>query len=361
MPDTTNSKTLRLIAIGDLMMTIKPGEPQQRGLESLSAEIRELFKSADIVLANLECTSPSDKKVATEPRVFATEEQILSLKNTGITLVNLGNNHCFDGTDEGFQKTIRLLRELGLPYFGAGINLEEAEKPIIINKNGIRTAFVSVVDKSSGMYRFASEETSGVALLNKDRLCQQISELKKQVDQIVISPHWGDERFRFPSPQQREEAKAFIDAGATMIFGHHPHVIQGLEYYNDCPVVYSLGNFMASDVYWESGDVLTWNRFERTSALIICEFDQEGVQKLEQLAIYDDGELIQIDRSKEGKYYLERAYNSLQRKTLEKHYRREKFRVRKLLPIINKLQWHEVKRIRPQHLIKAIKLLTGKI
>ena len=71
------------------------------------------------------------------------------------------------------------------------------------------------------------------------------------------------ERFRIPSPAQMDQARAFADAGASLVLGHHPHVVQGMEMVGNVPVVYSLGNFMSSHVYWDSGDYLNWNRFER--------------------------------------------------------------------------------------------------
>jgi len=352
-------KTIRLAAIGDLLFTINPlTNKPERGLEAISDEVRELFAACDIVLANLECTLSGDTKISTEPRLFASDSQLRSLVAAGVNVVSLGNNHAFDGCDTGFRRLTAHLDELGIAWCGAGLNLAEAGRPVIIEAKGLRVAILGVVDASSGMYRFVGADSSGVAPLDTDSLCQQIKALCKEADHVIVSPHWGEERFRFPFPAQIHQARAFVDAGATLVLGHHPHVPQGTESYRKAHITYSLGNFLANRVYWESGDYLTWNRFERTGCILVAELHSGGIRAVDQIPVFDDGIIIRIDRSRQASGYLHRANHYLQRGITPALCRREQFRVRTLLPILAQLKWEKLRHIRFGHIFKTIKLFS---
>jgi len=354
----SSNTAIRIAAVGDLLFTTRPGDGRpERGLDALSAEVRELFAACDIVLANLECTLPGDAKVPTEPRLFASESQLQSLVQAGVNVVSLGNNHAFDSYDIGFRRLTDSLNELGIAWCGAGLNLNEAYKPAVIVVKGIRVAIVGVVDASSGMYRFAEADSSGVAPFDTAALCRQIQALRQDADHVIVSPHWGEERYRFPFPAQIEQAHACIDAGASLVLGHHPHVLQGVESYRGAPVAYSLGNFLANRVYWESGDYLTWNRFERTGCILVAELDRNGVLSFEQVPVFDDGTTIRIDRSSRAESYLQRANHFLTRGISPALCRRERFRVRTLLPLLAYLRWAKLRRLRPGHLRKVLRLL----
>lgn len=353
-------ETIRLAAVGDLLFTTNPLTNQpERGLEAISDEVRELFAACDIVLANLECTLPGDTKIPTEPRLFASETQLQSLIQAGVNVVSLGNNHAFDGGDAGFRRLTDNLDELGIAWCGAGLDLAEASRPVILDVKGTRIAILAVVDGSSGMYRFAGDSSSGVAPLDTKVLCKQIQRLRSEVDHVIVTPHWGEERFRFPFPAQVEQARRFVEAGASLVLGHHPHVLQGLEQYRQAPIVYSLGNFLANRVYWESGDFLTWNDFERTGCILVAELDSGGIRAVEQSPVFDDGATLRIDRSARAAGYLRRANRYLQGGITPALCRRESFRVRTLLPILAYLRWAKLRRLRLGHLRKVFHLLRA--
>lgn len=353
------SQALRLAAIGDLLLTTKPGAKKPgRGLEALSAELRNLLKSCDIVLANLECTLPGSKTIDSEPRVFTTEAQLQTLIDAGINVVTLGNNHTFDAFDAGFKNITDILDRLNIQWCGAGYNHEEACKPIIIETNGVRVAIIGIVDASSGMNRFAGDTGSGVAPFNINQLCDQIKALHPKVDHIIISPHWGDERFRFPAPLHIKQAHALVEAGADLILGHHPHVLQGMENYRKATIVYSLGNFFANHVYWNNGDFLTWNRFERTGCVLLAELDKTGIRNQQQIPIFDNGTTIDIEKSGHGERTLQKINLFLNQGITPARYQQETFRVRTIKPILNHLNWNKLRRIRPGHLHKALHLFS---
>jgi len=352
-----SSSCVRIAAIGDLLLTTRPGERSVgRGLETLSDEIRQLFQTCDIVLANFECTLPGEDVIATEPRVFTTESQTQGLAKAGINAVTLGNNHAFDAGDKGFCHLTELLEDLNISWFGAGLNLSAASDPLILTIKNIKIAIIGVVDASTGMKRFAGPASSGVAPCDEQLLCRQIKDLRRQADHIIISPHWGDERFRFPSPNQVEQAHALINAGASMILGHHPHVVQGMELYQNSPIIYSLGNFFANHVYWENGDFLTWNRFERTGCILLAELDHKKINNIQQIPVLDDGERISIDTTNRGIRYLDVANKMLAQGVTAGRYQRENFRVRTLLPILAQLRWRKLRQFRPAHFRKILKI-----
>lgn len=358
---THNPNRIRFAAVGDILLTAKPGDAiPGRGLETLSDGVLELFASCDIVFANLECTLAGCKTVPTEPRVVSTEKQIQSLRNTSINVVTLGNNHTFDCLDEGFHRLSGVLSDLEIPWCGAGLNIAEAFRPAIVEARGVVLAFICVVDKSSGPFRFAGESTSGVAPLDTGRVCRIIKDLCHEVDHVIVSPHWGEERFRIPSPEQIKQARAFVDAGASMVLGHHPHVLQGMELYRRAPIAYSLGNFIANDVYWMDGDYLTWNRFERTGCVLVAEFDSNGVHNVQQIPVFDDGETVCIEKSGWGDRCLRKVNRFLAQGVTPKRYRREEFHIHKIKPILSHLRWSELRRTCPKYIRKAMQLLLQK-
>jgi poly-gamma-glutamate synthesis protein (capsule biosynthesis protein) len=351
-------KTIRFGAVGDLLLNTRPGsDAPDRGLEVLSDDVRELFASCDLVFANLECTLPGRETVPTEPRVVSTETQVRSLQNSGIGIVTLANNHMFDCMNQGFQHISDILTDIGMHWFGAGHTVEDALRPAVLNINGIRLAFLGMVDQTAGPFRFADETTGGVAQLNTEKICQMIREIRRDVDYIIISPHWGTERFRIPSPKQTEQARKFIDAGASMIIGHHPHVLQGMEFYRGAPILYSLGNFIANDLHWVDGDRLTWSRFERTGCILIADMDSDGVRNIQQIPVTDNGEQVFLDTSAWGEKCLRKVNRLLARGVTHNQYKREKFYIEIIKPVLSHLKWSELHRLRPRHFRNALQLI----
>jgi poly-gamma-glutamate synthesis protein (capsule biosynthesis protein) len=141
-----------------------------------------------------------------------------------------------------------------------------------------------------------------------------------------------------------------------MVIGHHPHVVQGVESYKNASVAYSLGNFLANPVYWENGDRLTWNDFERTSFVLLAELDKQGLLSLQQIPIFDDGKMIDIDTAGHGQRTLNRANKALERGATPARYRYEAFRVRTLLPLRAQLRWGKLRSLRPQDIGKVARL-----
>ncbi|MCX5676520.1 MAG: CapA family protein [Planctomycetota bacterium] len=357
MTTAVENKGIRLAAVGDLLLAAGPaGTDPPREAAAIFADVQPLFRETDLVVGNLECTLPGNgATVPTEPRVVATEDLVRAVAAAGITTVSLANNHMFDCLAEGFHRLRRLLDELGIAYFGAGDNLREAAAPAIVQIRGARVGFLGAADPRTGPSGFAETGVPGVAPLKMTNLIDDIRRLRAEVDHVIVSLHWGEERLSIPSPAQVEQAHALVDAGASLVLGHHPHVLQGLEVYRGVPVIYSLGNFVACDVPFSDGDRLAWNRTERTGCVLRVDLGPDGTQCVGQIATYDDGVRVGPDTSGFGDRRIAKVNGVLARGVTSARYRREFFWVKTVLPILAHLKWSELKGLRPGRLLRFLR------
>jgi poly-gamma-glutamate synthesis protein (capsule biosynthesis protein) len=286
--------------------------------------------------------------------VVATPDLVSAVGDVGFDVVSLANNHMFDCLDAGFRRMRSLLDEIGVVHFGAGQDLEEACRPAILERNGLRIAFLGAASTQTGPSSLAGPDRAGAAPLDIDRLTESVRRLRPEVDHVIVSPHWGEERFLVPSPTQVAQAHALVEAGATMVLGHLPHVLQGMEMHRGCPIIYSLGNFLASDGHYKNGDVLRWNRIERTGCILLAELLRDGVANVRQVPTFDDGWTLTIDRSRLGLRRIARANRALARGVTLRRYRREHLWVKTLQPILSHMRWSRLKALRWGKIRKAI-------
>jgi poly-gamma-glutamate synthesis protein (capsule biosynthesis protein) len=186
--------------------------------------VAEVFKSDDITTANCETTfTDSEKKAEKEFTFKAPADYAKSFSVSGIEAVNVANNHIYDYLDKGYKDTLAALKAENVNYFGEGNKWTTEVK-------GVKIGYLG--------YRGFSYDNTYLKNLQND-----IVNMKKQVQFLVINFHWGDEGTYAPNSTQKYLAHYAIDQGADLIVGHHPHVIQGLERYKGKIIAYSLGNF----------------------------------------------------------------------------------------------------------------------
>jgi len=348
---------LRLAAVGDFLLT--DGQGGAAFASERLGGVRPLLDACDLVLGNLECTLPGDEgTVATEPRVIATPESIRAALGRTFRVVTLANNHAFDCFASGFRRVKAVLADLGVAHFGAGETLAEAEAPAILDIGGTRVAFLGAVDERSGPTPVATVDAPGVAPLDLDRLAGRIAAVRTEADHVVVSVHWGEERFLIPSPAQVEAARRFVEAEASLIIGHHPHVVQGMETYKGRPIAYSLGNFVANEVPFTSGDRVTWSRTGRTGAILTANLSSDGgVAGAALTPTHDSGGRIEIDRSGFGDRRIARANRALARGVTLGRYRREYFLVKTVKPALAYLRWSRLRRLRLRNVRNALAVL----
>jgi poly-gamma-glutamate capsule biosynthesis protein CapA/YwtB (metallophosphatase superfamily) len=350
--------SLELLAVGDLMLTCPPDAAAP--VSDRLRDVADLLGGADITLGNLECTLPGNgEAVHTEPRVITTPDRIRPLASLGFDVVSLANNHVFDALHGGFAQLRELLDDLNVASFGAGDDLPQARHAPVVERTGIRVAFLGAADERSGTPFFASDNGWGIAPWDVPALAEQIGRLRNEVDHVVVCPHWGEERLLIPSPQQIADARAIIDAGASLVIGHHPHVVQGVERYRDGLIAYSLGNCIAGYAGFSDGDAIEWNRTERTGLMLRIRLSSDAILDVESIPIFDDGSAVRVETTGAGETHLRRVNRRLTRGVTPGRYRREHLRVKTLIPLLQHLRWRELKRLRWRNIRNACARLVA--
>jgi poly-gamma-glutamate synthesis protein (capsule biosynthesis protein) len=166
-----------------------------------------------------------------------------ALVDGGIDIVSMANNHSLNGGRSGLLDTMNALDQVNVKFIGAGRNVSEYRQPKIIEAKGRKVGYLAYTDIGGAE---ATKTQPGVAILkdNVDRCLKEISVLKTKVDIVVVVLHWGIEGTTSPSTRQKTLARKFIDAGADLIIGAHPHRLQPVEQYRGKTIAYSLGNFV---------------------------------------------------------------------------------------------------------------------
>jgi len=234
-------------------------------------DILPLFKKKDILLGNLE-TPLFDEELPESVGRLATlktsQKMIDGIVSANFDVVCLANNHTTDYGPTGLLRTIEVLNKNKILFSGAGRNIEEASKPVIIVKNNFKIGFLSY---EATVYSFgarAKKNVPGVTKINVNPLlpfpqvakediiemAQHIKEVKKTVDFLVVSMHCGAELTTTISPHQECIAHTAVDSGADLVIGHHPHVLQGVEVYKEKVICYSLGNFIFDEKFFYPGE-----------------------------------------------------------------------------------------------------------
>ena len=215
----------------------------------ISEELLVQMQDVDILMANNEFPY-TDRGTPTEGKTYtfrAEPESVSYLRDMGVDVVSLANNHCYDFGEVGLLDTLTTLEEVNMPYVGAGRNLEEAAGPVYFIAGDIKIAIVSATQierLDNPDTRGATENSPGVfRCWNPEKLYEVVAEAKDNSDFVVVYIHWGTENETEPDWAQLEQAPKLAEAGADLVIGGHTHCLQGIQYYGDVPVIYSLGNF----------------------------------------------------------------------------------------------------------------------
>jgi poly-gamma-glutamate synthesis protein (capsule biosynthesis protein) len=239
---------LRLAFVGDIML--------DRGVKyfvnrDFGGDYNELFvkvgpqlQGYDLLFGNLE-GSISDKGIDEGGLYsFRFDPKVLPvLKKAGFDIFSVANNHSFNWGEAAFADNLRLLSGAGMNYVGGGLSGTEAYQEKVINIDGIKIAFLAFSDfKAGGL--ISTSTRPGMAVISEEAVQKGIAHARLTADLVVVSYHFGEEYQVEPNSYQRKYANLGIDAGADLIVGHHPHVVQTLEQYKGKYIIYSLGNFI---------------------------------------------------------------------------------------------------------------------
>ena len=218
----------------------------RNGVDALFQPISGSIKAADFAIANLECPATAVATPTTKQYVFRAEPQWLdAVRKYGFTHLNVANNHAIDHSRRALVETGKNIRKYGLIATGYGATHTEACEPVEIEERGIRIAVFSSVLLPLENWLYLPEAPS-VCQATSGQLSDAIREYRKSHENVFIAVmlHWGAEYHAFPATYQRKQASEIITAGADIIIGHHPHVLQSVSFIDGKPVLYSLGNFV---------------------------------------------------------------------------------------------------------------------
>ncbi|GAB6182731.1 CapA family protein [Thermodesulfovibrio hydrogeniphilus] len=205
----------------------------------------KIIQNSDIAICNFEAPIlHQDMKPIKKagPYVFQSKKSVQYLKDVGFNMASLANNHIYDYGQKGLVETIKELEKNNIDFIGAGITFEEAYKPKIIEKNGIKIGFLAGCENQFGCL-YEKKERGGYAWLFHSLLDDNVIKLKSQCDFVILIAHAGVEDIEIPIKEWRDRYKRLCDLGVDVIIGHHPHVPQGYERYGNSLIFYSLGNF----------------------------------------------------------------------------------------------------------------------
>jgi poly-gamma-glutamate capsule biosynthesis protein CapA/YwtB (metallophosphatase superfamily) len=237
---------LRLALVGDVMLAENEGTGRAiaKGIDPF-VHVRDLLAQADWRAANFE-SSAGTRGAALEgkPYVFRTAPEALSLYASVFNLAGLANNHVMDYGRTEVVETARALARVGVKTFGAGEDLRQAHRALLLDHKGVKLALLGYLDFMPRWFT-AAPGLPGVAWLDIDQARLDIARARQAgAEVVVVVPHWGVEQETVANQRQRAMARKLIDAGADAVIGGHPHVVQDVEVYRGKPVVYSLGNFV---------------------------------------------------------------------------------------------------------------------
>jgi gamma-polyglutamate biosynthesis protein CapA len=206
-------------------------------------KIAPLMAASDITFVNLESPFSDEGPYHAEGLIFhAAPDTIEGLVLAGVDLASTANNHARDCGPHGVAYTVSWLRAHGITPVGSSESAASTHNGAVLTRNGIRFGFLGYTyDQNNGNWRDTDER---IALADKDAMCRDVHSLAKRADVVIVSMHHGIEYMVKPSKAQIDFAHAAIDAGAKLVIGHHPHVIEPEEFYNGGLIFYSLGNFV---------------------------------------------------------------------------------------------------------------------
>lgn len=273
-----------LAFVGDIMLDDTPGKVVQQGRDPFAA-FSAILDRADIRIGNLECVVASTGTPdPAKPFSFRANPRVLPILQRHFDAVGLANNHSGDFGPEAFAQMLSLLQRRGIGYFGGGLDLAEAHRPLTLYKNGLKIALLGYNEFMPRSFE-ANADQPGIAWSEDEQVRFDISEARRvsHADLVIPVMHWGWEHEPHASERQRTLARQMIDAGADAVVGGHPHVTQDVEIYRGKPIIYSLGNFLF-DSFTDEANNTGW--------LLRLELDRDGVRRSEIYVGHIDGEGI---------------------------------------------------------------------
>lgn len=261
-----------LVFAGDVVLDDSAGELIAQGGDPF-ADFADVFASADIRLANLECVVATTGSAGDKNYTFRAHPRTLGVLRRHFDALALANNHSGDYGREAFAEMLGLLQAAQLGQFGGGLNLTQAHTPWIVERQGLRIALLGYNEFMPRSFE-ADYNAPGVAWSEDEQVVADIARARREhhADLVIPVMHWGWENELTANARQRQLARTLIDAGADAVIGGHPHVTQEIAFYRGKPIIYSVGNFVMKE---------TDNPRQRSGWVLRLQLDARGVQALD--------------------------------------------------------------------------------
>lgn len=247
--------------------------------------INDLKFDSDCFVVNLECPLTNSEKeiVKSGPNIKSSVKTINGIKNLGVDIVNLANNHIYDFGQEGYNDTLEQLEKNQINHFGSGNTLNEANSIYVREIEGLKIGFYGV---SEFEWSIVSNNKSGANPIDKISFLEAKSSV--DVDHIIVFIHGGKEHYNYPTPKLQELARFYADYGASAVICQHTHIIGSCETFNDVPIFYGQGNFIFSNLSntgkdWNTGFLIDLKLTSNTIDWNLTFFNQlpeGGVEKM---------------------------------------------------------------------------------
>jgi len=274
-------------------------------------EVRESISTADLSVGTLN-TTLSDLSTHTgciETYVLVSDSRsAVAAASAGFDVMSVATNHikncagasCGDNYNRAFFDTLDNLRANNILPVGAGMNMEEAMQPVVVEVQGIRFGFVSL-----GMVEpmaFAGEDSPGIAELTDENLRDAIEAARQVSDVVIAMPHWGPEDSTDPNSHQLHFAQVAVEAGADVVVGNHTHVVQAIQQVDGIDVFYGLGNFIFDQ---------TWDLAHQQGVMLRLHFYGTDYTGYDLIPTHVDGDgTVHVAGEDEANAILERIYTA---------------------------------------------------
>ena len=282
------SDNIVLIIGGDTVPTKSNEDAIARGcIQDVFGKIADVFRDADSVIVNLECplTNSNTPINKNGPAIKSKPECLNGLLKAGIKVFSLANNHIKDFGETGLSDTIQLMKNNHVPYVGAGANLIEARKPLILD---IKNKKIYVISIAEHEFSTAGETSAGSNPYDPFDTIDDIVQAKKDADTVIVLYHGGAEHYRLSSPLLQKTCRYMVDKGADYVICQHSHCVGAYENYKDGHIVYGQGNMLfdySNHQMWQDG--------------LLVKIIIDDTKKIEFIPIVKKNEYVELAKGKE--------------------------------------------------------------
>lgn len=296
----SSEKEIRMVAVGDVMLSrgVERTMIAKKNYKYPFIATSEFTTDADIVFGNLESPIIEGKAVNDSEMVFRTDpKSVKGLKFAGFNVMSIANNHIMNFGLKGLASTIDNLDENDILHIGAGLDEEDIFKPAFKKIKGTKFAFLGFT-YNHDLRKYPNGDVYGVADMDMEKMQSAVTKARSEADVVIVSMHAGTEYKTSSGSFQQNFAHGAIDAGADVVIGHHPHVVQNSEIYKGKYIFYSLGNFVFDQM---------WSKETRLGSMLEIIFEGSEIKNVRfiPIKIFDYSQ-PKVVGGKDGKAILDR-------------------------------------------------------